>query len=332
MTTGARGATRYLLSPHGTSVMSLWNWEYEDFTYKTKLTSFCWKLLPSELIRRVVDILASDCSSLKFGLTSPALVCRDWAQIIRPSLFQSLLLRDAGDIGELLKILSTPPVLDLDISRHIRNITYAKFDHCVPPWLRLGAISKRVPTAKFYFLISNSQRYSSELDGNSILRCLPRTLPPSVFPHCTRLYLRHVCFKSSKDLVQLIHAFPSAREYDYEGVLVPTPLRLARGGVLGNRKQKGGSPSKVHFWLSGPTYTIPYNDFATQLDIALLTIAARERLLVPQEPWGNMEAALVGLVSSSYILREATVDKSGKYYSIFHRDFLFTTNLRRDRR
>ncbi|GJE95625.1 hypothetical protein PsYK624_118110 [Phanerochaete sordida] len=46
----------------------------------------------------------------KHGLASCGLVCRHWAQTIRPMLFQRIALRSASDVDELFALLAAPPL------------------------------------------------------------------------------------------------------------------------------------------------------------------------------------------------------------------------------
>ena len=276
--------------------------------------------LPEELICHILDFFPAlreahqhtygERRIRKYGLTSCSLVCYYWAKRMRPLLFESLHLRGPDDVDQLLEFLKSSPVRGLQPSTHIRRITYLKFDNRIPPWLRLNSVSKLTPEARFHIIIDGSRDF--RLDGDSIMRCLPRTLPPSALPPCETMSLAGARFRRRTHLTALANTFPMTREYAYEMNLnvdephwpVTTPSRALL------RQLERGQPNKVCFRTQDATSLQDPSGLAAQLSVVFTAVAPRERLKIRSDVWESIGAALLALVPPKSFLSRLIVDNS----------------------
>ena len=116
----------------------------------------------------------------KIGLAACGLTCRHWARMIRPILFRELTLRNPNDVLSLLEFLNPLSVSygRWHMREHVRTITYVVSHDHLPPWTRLHMLSRNLSRAKITLAVQGSYG----VNGTSLLKSYPRTLPPSVFP------------------------------------------------------------------------------------------------------------------------------------------------------
>lgn len=186
--------------------------------------------LPGELIGLIVQVFAPSRRSM--GMYSPdlqfsrqqlggcALVCRDWARVARPLMFTELILRNHGDVAQLLDFgarhtLTAPPLfqcleyLVVEATSPTprpwihRLLTAGCFAHCTF-WITLGGTSDAPST----------QEAETRWDGQDadFMRTLPRTLPPSLFAGIAMFSVRGCRFRSLDDIVGPLR---SLRQIDY---------------------------------------------------------------------------------------------------------------------
>ena len=295
---------------------------FRRYAHKTQLCPSTWQHLPPEITYFIADFVLSHPVTGqrrdKGGLTGCAVVCRYWAQAIRPQLFESITLRGLDDVDFLLKSLKSPPSIDLRISGLIRVITYLKADDHIPPWLRLSAISRLAPSLEFH-IECNGDGKSKQMDGCSILRCFPRTLPPSAFISCASLRLYDIHFRNKKDRTRIIQSFIGIKgcslvciNLSFHTSSALESLRLTRcqyteAGRTRTSVANGGNmfdiPSPKTIWAG----------FPVELIVASTMIAAKERLPLWPDAWMTVLDAVIALVPAYYHLSWLAVRTSTAY-------------------
>ena len=293
---------------------------YSNYIQLTKLTAPCWLFLPIELTWHVVAFIylsdfkgnhGGQTSRKKSGLAACSLVCRYWAQCARPLLFGTLALRSPEDVSFLLLFLKARPVHGIPHpSQTLQHITYQKLDNRIVPWLRLGTILKLASTAEFKFVVTHDGmiKPSEAIDGYSILRCFPRTLPISVFPPCTGLDIAHTKFDSRIEPVHLMHRLPPASSCEISfGDLTYTQPAMTIPQDIILRKKWLARASSVSLTIgsdaSAPSLSTSPPDspnFETHLGFAWAAVGAREGLRVSDLDWSLLGAAIVALVPPTY--------------------------------
>lgn len=188
--------------------------------------------LPSELIKHIALScleLDKDSKPVKRGLASCSLVCRYWANLIRPDLFQWLTLRGPDDTSQLLQFVRTPHwILECTVGDIIKGLTVVD-NHKIPSsfvWSgQLVALQqlRRLCDAgiSIHYGVSH---YPSDPDPGSIpcarhrtslpLPTLLRTLPGSI-AHFNSLSLRHLqlpSFKKLEDCAQNLSSHTASTE------------------------------------------------------------------------------------------------------------------------
>lgn len=280
------------------------------------LTQPYWQHLPIEVTWRIVAQIPLyygwPLKPDKKGLASCSLVCRYCAEYIRPVLFECLELRGPGDVDDLFNILASAPVVAPELSTLIQRIIYVKSDNRVPAWLRLRTILNIAPAAKLYVLISpvdnpNGQAPTA-IDGNSILRCLPRALPTSALPSLGNLDISHVRFAAVSHLTNLVHAFPAIDHLHYYHMSCgdnTLPFHRLQ------RRHRWGKYGDVTLHRGADLFGLAGANFDRQLEVANNWLAVRERLVVGEDVWDMVQKALVDLVPGGSVLESVALVNSG---------------------
>lgn len=296
---------------------------YWNFCSEEKLATMLWQYLPVETVWRILFFVVAQAKvylndprsvSTKHprrysvrGLAGYSMMCRYCAQIIRPVLFESIQLRGPDDVAQLLQMLTSPPITGLPLSQNLRTIVYAKLGGRIPPWLRLSAVLKHAPAAELYLHIDYCKPHYQTVDGDALLRCLPRTLPSSVFPRCAGISLEHVSFTSHADIIRLAHTTASAQSCIYSHFYAKTLFTIT----------PPHTPSKRLLWAQAKKVELNFDfllepDIRSQIQLALTAAAVRERMMVQQSFWETVQRALITL--GPFCVRKVEVDTSGEYY------------------
>ena len=151
----------------------------------------------------------------KTGLANASVVCRYWGEVTRPALWTRLNIRSPEDVRELLRMVRSRP----EVCAHTKKIIYLKKDNHIPPWIPLHTLLKYFPPqTKLGLQIGTHPNRDDDydphnaVDGSTLLRCFPRTLPRSVMPYVTELHASCTTFQRVGDIWKLLHAFPDASE------------------------------------------------------------------------------------------------------------------------
>ncbi|EKM52891.1 uncharacterized protein PHACADRAFT_261560 [Phanerochaete carnosa HHB-10118-sp] len=223
--------------------------------------------LPSELLHRIVvlcraAILSHDGETETFGkkgLAACSLTCRYWAIIIRPKLFETLVLRSYQDAAQLASFLTTPTTLEPSIQEYIRSI---EISLCEPArfsetsWVHLVDLCRRIPSLAHNSSITWDRGLNLTMkgvqEGGSNLKqsmrsdtllpatVLPRTVPVSSL-RLKKLVLSDLTLRSVRDLIRFItslHTWEKA-SLDIERITFLQGLREA--DRTQPRRRHGGS-------------------------------------------------------------------------------------------
>ena len=178
-----------------------------------------WATLPSEMVAEILGWLVQRWSDVwtyskydKTGLASASVVCRYWEEETRRLLWSRLELRGPEDVDELLRIVRSRPELGFITMK----IVYRKLDHRVPPWIRLRTLLTHftpLRSSRCIFDVEVGPIHDSDppgtMNGCTLLRCLPRTLPPSAMPKVANFHVASTFFRCARDILSIIHAFPT---------------------------------------------------------------------------------------------------------------------------
>ena len=168
--------------------------------------------LPPELVSRIAGAAGGRSSIgrdrwLGHELSSCAQVCRHWANILQPKLFQRLPIDSHRNMTQLLQIRCTSLTkltqhgATLELSDKLGNAPFTHLALDVQPELELG--------------VHHSLKISGPLPPRcgtslrSVHALLPRSLPRSRSLHLFQLTLQDVYFRSFTDLVRLVWELPT---------------------------------------------------------------------------------------------------------------------------
>lgn len=146
-------------------------------------------------------------------------VCRYWASICRPRLFQSLLLRARQDLEDYSHMLDLPSIRDLMPLPYLTVRLIAKPDGHEEPWLHLfpSSVLGKLPHKSFgvpiFSVDASNLRTKKTLRLNTLHPSIPRTLP-TVFTPVTALELVRVHFRDGAELVKLINGLVLLKRMD----------------------------------------------------------------------------------------------------------------------
>ncbi|KAJ3531933.1 hypothetical protein NM688_g7498 [Phlebia brevispora] len=195
--------------------------------------------VPQELFDNVIRHLYlrhSGVRASKRELGQISLVCRRWAKLIRPKIFEQLELRNRDDADTLLSFVRCPTSV---ISGYIKSLTLKLSVNLYPyaPWIHTVCflILHRLPTKPDIELT-----VEGPLPSNKAMTGVHDMVPPT-YPHCssgiTYLGLCDVQFKSFVDIMRTIGDMPNLQQVNLSKVtwnhsqdeeFRPPPARRAR--------------------------------------------------------------------------------------------------------
>ena len=167
--------------------------------------------IPPELINRVLLFLTHDTWNNerfpgKTGLANASLVCRYWEKTVRSVLFWQLTLRSPEDVNQLLDFINYG--IRSNLHHDIHHIIYHKSDHHIPPWIRLHTLLAHLRKDTYFtFEVGGPNDPPRAIHGDTILRCLPRTLPPSALPRAGHTFIYSTVFRNTVDFSRFVYAF-----------------------------------------------------------------------------------------------------------------------------
>lgn len=167
-------------------------------SFTALMTTFTQIYIPSELVHAVLERMwdCDDNGRIKRGLASCSLTCRYWAAIIRPLLFEELMIHSREEIRQLVAFMDAD-FLEPTLSKCIQFLNVIEDQASVgPPWShQLIRLASRLPgllidswTVKGAPTFSNSQHRLARRSPLPFL-VLPRTLPRCILHHVESLIL-----------------------------------------------------------------------------------------------------------------------------------------------
>lgn len=199
--------------------------------------------LPPELIRLVIRAcleLNEQRKPVKRGLAHCGQVCRYWARLTRPLLFEWLTLTGRADISQLLVFLNSPQILQRTIGQCIRNVDIVE-DHALPDMDLRG--DQLFGLQQLRQLCSHDLTITLSVKGGPVndaptlrptplpFSTLPRTLPKSITGFYS-LSLYNLQLPSFKKLSKCIGTL-GPRNVAFGGITFVEP---AVPGELGRRR------------------------------------------------------------------------------------------------
>lgn len=263
---------------------------------------------PPEILCKIVESLhfdgdfdsVLDCwvvadRKLKQGLTACSLTCRFWAAIIRPMLFTFIVLRNAKDVEQLLRLLEQSVSVGPPITRCIASIGLEFDEVHARPWLhRVSAV--------FRCLNAHGRRACLDLRVNGHqdvktrspvahtlpYQLFPRTVPYSIIP-LRRIILTSLRLRNTSDLFRIIHGFPDLEECACRNISF-----IEASTTLPRPPRPGKGPTFVTFSGCGD------GTLETQIALASALLPIPHALGLDRYTWNAALAAATCLVPSDY--------------------------------
>lgn len=192
---------------------------------KPKMSAVTGADLPSEIIHHVLNELwyskahpdTSETFNYKRGLSTCSQVCRYWAKIVRPLLFEYLKLESIDDVLQLQRFIDSGSPADIDqpLRRCVHDVTIQQRGPQTAPWMHhVSRLLRRLDDVNVMLHIVNTAPHEAKQDHTSIqLRSflpshlLPRALPTSFIP-LHGLILQGTCFVSRVQLTRILGGLP----------------------------------------------------------------------------------------------------------------------------
>ena len=252
--------------------------------------------LPAELTRMVVQQAQTAYS--KGGLAAMSLTCCDWATVVRPRLFRKLKLCTPVDIAQLLEFLESRTPTMPALTKCIRHLQYGIYEDQVPPWIRLHKLSKVIPGVDITLDV-----YGQQSLGASLLKSLPRTLPPSIF-RFRSIELSGLAFKKIAEFAPLFHN--TAKLEDFVCIDLTVQQDMTQNLYFTR------VPHRRHALTcdaSGSWHDIDKVDgsFSAQFNFGCAMILPAHRLGLDKESWTSAIASFIALVPEHFICDKLSV-------------------------
>ena len=227
--------------------------------------------LPSEIIHQIVrslgpssddddyqDFKNHDCWDIesmdpKKGLARCSLTCRYWAVAVRSVLFNSLILRSADDLAQLVAFLDHPILAEHPLSPLIEDVGIELNGSPQQPWLHhLPTLSKR--------LLPNVCKWRDNIDcspdvflfnirivgdvgsGKKHAHCLPFSSLPRSLPHMYApvhyLRLEDLRLRRHRDLARLVSGYPKSLNCKIRRITFELPDVSSLGAMMPGRRRR----------------------------------------------------------------------------------------------
>ena len=238
----------------------------------------------------------------KRGLAAISLTCRYWQLIIRPLLFEQLILRSPDDVAQLILILRSPHIIRQELSKLIRRIIYQKDDDRVPPWTRLAMLAKQIQGLQIY-MNTLEARDRQLIDGNSYTHCLPRILPPSAFPPLEGLHISDAIFLHTKRVVKLINSFSRLKRCECVSIVLRSPPTTDSMPI---QRMK---PDVFTFGIADTHWSGV--EFKTRFNAMSAVLSSQRTLGIELSVWEKCVRALTAIIPPTFDLKEICIHTLG---------------------
>ena len=142
-------------------------------------------------------------------LASCAIVCRCWANVLRPWLFRHMCIGSHSVMATLLDLCGSP------VCRIAQYQTGFRFAHGLDdtPFIHLAHRAIQTPTPHNDLTISGPLPRGKGRTLRSIYGCIPKSLPRSCAYPFVKLILSEVHFRSMTHLVRLVRELPLLEQF-----------------------------------------------------------------------------------------------------------------------
>ena len=138
-----------------------------------------------------------------------ASVCKYWARVCRPQIFESITLRTLGDVKRFREILDTPTLDGLvPVASMVERLTVQP-DIKDYPWLHLVFLQLLPKLKSKMFSFSVEPADGSKAAFRTLHPSLPRSIPSPRMWRCGRLVLQDFHFRSGRTLLSLLSSLPT---------------------------------------------------------------------------------------------------------------------------
>lgn len=181
--------------------------------------------LPAELLLSILWHITQPRFGAKRGIAACSLVCRYWAEMLRPLLFKELRLRSNADIAFLVEVMQCPLsrpgrplgncIMKLRFSS-VEDWSMSSVNHLS----RILKLCGRPFNSLLYLDIENRQASSSSRGtiSQTYMPFSPFPRRPPTVPQFTSISLYNVQLQRQMDLVSLLDNCPSTRVFELQKV------------------------------------------------------------------------------------------------------------------
>ncbi|EKM52559.1 uncharacterized protein PHACADRAFT_261062 [Phanerochaete carnosa HHB-10118-sp] len=243
----------------------------------------------------------------KHELVAPSLVCRYWSEVIRPFLFQILILRSHEDVRLLKNVVSSPRYTSSSLFEAIQIIEIHQKAADTKPWLHhIHGLSTRLRGTIFTCTVLGDANDPASTVG----RWAPFKSLPSLTPSYVRLSvltLDRLIFASTTELARVIDSFSTLKKCDCYALtlLDPSPVTHSR------RIRRRLSSSLQSCRMS----RCKEMTVLTQATLASDVLVAAARLGLDEQTWSGVVHAVLALAPSTF--RGVLVRLHGQRGSMF---------------
>ncbi|GJE98445.1 hypothetical protein PsYK624_146750 [Phanerochaete sordida] len=245
----------------------------------------------------------------KHELVPSSLVCKYWAECIRPALFHDIRLHNASDVYVLKKIVYSHRFNGSSLNKAIRWIRAAhSFPPLPEPWMHhLQPLMARLPETTFICFV---RRKTQGSEPSMPVRWPPFAALPHVPPSFYSLRLSVIQLtgselKSTTELARLVDSFPALQKCFFSQLKFLDPSPIIRARRIPRKVQRA-------LWLCRMSECADMT-ISAQAKLALDLLAAAPRLgLAAEDPqWSALLDALLASVPSGFQAASVALQQSG---------------------
>ena len=213
--------------------------------------------LPEELFSHILrqtygEFLSSERDEeLKQYGAALASVCRYWARLCRPQIFESITLCNLEDVKRFEEILDTPTLDGLAPVASMVERLVAKLDITNRPWLHLVFLQLlpklRPSKCSFSVVLADGGKAAF----HSLHPSLPRSIPGPRMWLCGGLVLRDFHFRSGRTLLSLLSSLPSLTIFSAYSLTFDTrPTARDFLSIPPHQEVARFDTDDIHLWLA----------------------------------------------------------------------------------
>ncbi|EKM49001.1 uncharacterized protein PHACADRAFT_132023 [Phanerochaete carnosa HHB-10118-sp] len=229
---------------------------------------------------------------LKHELVAPSLVCKHWAEAIRPILFRRLALRNVEDVQFLKDIVYSPRFAISSLFRAVKWIEIHQEATEARSWLHhVHGLSTRLQKTRFKCIVMSRTDDLASMTG----RWAPFDSIPSVTPSYVRLSvltLNGLVFTSTTELARLVDNFSTLEDCFCDQLTFLDPLPVFQSRRIRRRAPLAFSRCRIQ-QCKGMAVSV-------QAALAADILAAARRMGLDEHTWDTALQALLVLVPNTF--------------------------------